>query len=174
MRYLVIPLLVVALAAASTSYASTVQTPSKFSKITKHDQEVLRFFQHHPKLARTAAGGRALAKLLPRVVGELRTLEASKPPAHELLWKCIAGYPGFRPGGGSGESGGSNNARNGRYTGILQMHPDWGYGIVGDASAYTAAEVMAAAEKGYAASGYSSGFLVGQWGATIGPCWRYA
>lgn len=175
MRYATLTLIVVALAATSTSNASTPHSTT-FTKITKHDQQVLRFFQHHPRLARTAAGGKALSRVLPRVVGEIRTLEDARaaepqPVTHERLWKCIAGYPGYRPGGGSGESGGSTNASNGSHFNILQMTNPWaGINPIG----MSADSIMSAAESQYAASGYSHSWLFGQWGQTLGPCMDFA
>lgn len=52
--------------------------PAGASGITKHDRDVLRFFQHHPRLASTPTGGRVLSKLLPRLAAELRSLQAAR------------------------------------------------------------------------------------------------
>lgn len=107
-------------------------------------------------------------------IRELRVIALR--PAHYDGWRCIAGYPGARPGGGPGESGGDNGAVNGQYTGILQMHPDWGEGISGNASAYPVEQVMAAAERGWqhaAEQGRAQSWLIQQWSQTIGPCWGF-
>ena len=58
----VVPLLVAFLFVGLTASASQA------AGITRHDRDVIRFFQHHPKLARTPAGGAALALTLPRVL----------------------------------------------------------------------------------------------------------
>lgn len=169
---------IAAVAAAALLATSAGATAGHHHGITKHDRDVIRFFQHHPRLARTAAGGKALARVLPRVVFliDARLRAKSLTVAHEALWRCIAGYPGARPGGGSGESGGDNGAVNGQYSGILQMHPDWGDGIYGWAGNYTPEQIMHAAELGYSQAqerGILDSWLTGQWGQTIGPCWGY-
>jgi hypothetical protein len=95
---------------------------------------------------------------------------------HEALWRCIAGYPGARSDGESGESRGDNQASNGSHFGILQMTDPWGTGTyrVLDARRLSPQEVMRRAELAYRASGYSRAWLAGQWGATVGACWQYA
>ena len=63
--------------------------------ITRHDRDVIRFFQHHPKLARTPAGGAALALTLPRVLRSLQAAtSASSPLALSGHWR---GPPWPRP-----------------------------------------------------------------------------
>lgn len=88
--------------------------------------------------------------------------KAAQRPAHYAGWMCIHG----------GEGAWYATNPNGHYNG-LQMHWSWGYGIVGNPNDYTPAEILAAAENGYAASGHSRAWLNGQWGQTIGPCWAY-
>lgn len=97
-------------------------------------------------------------------------------PSHIALWRCIAGYPGARPGGGTGESGGYQGASNGTHFNVLQMTMPWGEGsyYVADPIHATADSVIAAAERGYAANGYSRSWLTGQWGQTVGPCLSFA
>jgi len=73
-------------------------------------------------------------------------------PPHHALWVCIGGHEG---------SPTSVNP-NGHY-GMLQMHWNWGYGIVGAASNYSQAAQEWAAERAYEASGRSRSFLIGQW-----------
>jgi hypothetical protein len=51
---------------------------------------------------------------------------------------------------------------NGHYGG-LQMHPGWGYGTSHYASSDSQYVQERAAERGYAASGYSQKWLLGQW-----------
>jgi hypothetical protein len=72
-------------------------------------------------------------------------------PPHHQLWLCIHRY-----------EAGSWQATNGRYRGGLQMHLGWGYGIY-DAAAVSQAQQEWAAERAWAASGYSYSFLAGQW-----------
>lgn len=136
-------------------------------RITRHDRNVIRFFLHHPKLAATPAGGKALAAVLPRVVRTLQAVEAEPTwPAHHQLWLCIHG-------GEAGSWYDQNTGGNGHWGG-LQMHPGWGYGTSYHASDDSQLTQETAAEAGYRASGYSHSWLSGQWGATIGPCWQYA
>ena len=94
-----------------------------------------------------------------------RARAASAWPAHHLLWICLSRHEG---------SPTSVNP-NGHY-GMLQMHAGWGYGTSYHASDDPQIVQEQAAERAYAASGYSSGFLYGQWidydGAT--ECLAYA
>ncbi len=80
----------------------------------------------------------------------------SHPPIpHKALWMCIHS---LEAGSWDNEDTGSN----GHYGG-LQMHWSWGYGILGDPAHYTEQQQLAAAERGYRASGYSQAWLLGQW-----------
>jgi hypothetical protein len=72
-------------------------------------------------------------------------------PPHHQLWLCIHRH-----------EAGSWTATNGRYRGGLQMHLGWGYGIY-DAALVSQAQQEWAAERAFAASGYSYSFLAGQW-----------
>jgi hypothetical protein len=45
---------------------------------------VIQFFQHHPDLASTAAGGKALAAVLPHVVTAVRELQAVEASSSRL------------------------------------------------------------------------------------------
>lgn len=90
---------------------------------------------------------------------------------HVSLWRCIAGYPGARSDGTTGESGGYTGASNGSHFNILQMTDPW-YGI--NPIGMSADAIMAKAEQEYARSGYSHVWLYGQWGATVGNCMGYA
>lgn len=103
-------------------------------------------------------------------------LGALAVPSHLALWRCIAGYPGARPGGGTGESGGYEGASNGSHFNVLQMTRPWGSGsyYISDPASVSAGAVIEAAERGYAANGYSTSWLSSQWGQTISPCWRFA
>lgn len=85
-----------------------------------------------------------------------------EPIVHEALWDCIHGNEG---------AWGAVNP-NGHYNG-LQM--TWGWGpLVGDPNAYAPEQIYRAAEYEYRRSGYSSAWLQGQWGQTIGSCWSHA
>lgn len=128
--------------------------------VTRHDRNVIRFFQHHPKLAATPAGGRALSALLPRVVRTLQARdqqrqEASAWPPHHQLWLCIHSHE-------ASNWQDEDTGHNGHYGG-LQMHPGWGYGTSYYASSDSQLVQEQAAERGYAASGYSQSWLLGQW-----------
>lgn len=87
---------------------------------------------------------------------------AAALPAHNWLWECLlpheGGYPSNQNTGGNGHWGG------------LQMHPGWGYGTSYHASDDPWIVQKQSAERGYAASGYSSAWLWGQWGQTLGNC----
>jgi hypothetical protein len=73
-------------------------------------------------------------------------------PPHHQLWLCIHQH-----------EAGSWSATNGRYRGGLQMHMAWGYGSSYDAARDTQETQEWAAELAYKASGYSHGWLGGQW-----------
>lgn len=147
-----------------------------------HAQGLIRFWENR----RPSAPDRALSAVKPpyevwwhrRQLGWLRselartraalrrTVGPQGFPPHHALWTCISRYEG---------SPTSVNP-NGHY-GMLQMHWNWGYGIVGAASSYSQAAQEWAAERGYAASHYSRSFLYGQWfnyDAAAGPCLQYA
>lgn len=81
-----------------------------------------------------------------------RRAAASAWPAHHQLWICISRFEG---------SPSSINS-NGHY-GMLQMHAGWGYGTSYHASDDPQIVQEQAAERAYAASGYSRSFLYGQW-----------
>lgn len=87
-------------------------------------------------------------------------------PAHDGLWRCISRYEGSP----------SSVNPNGHY-GMLQMHAGWGYGTSDHASDDPQLVQEQAAERAYAASGYSRGFLDGQWfnyDGAAGECLAYA
>lgn len=103
-------------------------------------------------------------------------IAAARRPSHLPLWRCIAGYPGARTDGTTGESGGYSGASNGSHFNVLQMTMPWGQGsyYVADPTKLSADQVIAAAERGYAANNHSRGWLYGQWGQTIGNCMGFA
>ncbi len=101
-----------------------------------------------------------------RLLHRLAAARAAVFPPHRALWECISKYEGAP----------TSVNPNGHY-GMLQMHWNWGYGIVGAASSYTKAEQEWAAERAYAAAGYSTSFLFGQWfdyDNAAGDCLRLA
>lgn len=78
-------------AIAWTSPAGATGPPHQH--LTRHDRQVIRFFQHHPRLAATPAAGRALSRILPRMVSELRSLQAARA-AVPTTWKGSTAYVG--------------------------------------------------------------------------------
>jgi hypothetical protein len=98
-----------------------------------------------------------------RVV-QARLLEATYPE-HHALWECIHE--------GEGSWSDPNSGGNGHYGG-LQMTPGWEGEFSGTADQYSEVQQERFAEDAYRRTGYSRAWLNGQWGQTIGPCWRYA
>ena len=78
---------------------------------------------------------------------------------HTSLWMCIH----------SREGAWNANTGNGFYGG-LQMTYGWLGLIAGRASDLSPSAQMAAAERGYRQSGYSTAWLYGQWPNTAPPC----
>lgn len=112
-----------------------------------------------------AASVRRAARVLRIVDGQLAAARrAAALPAHDALWECLRPHEGSDPGN-------RDTGHNGHWGG-LQMHPGWGYGTSYHASDDPWIVQKQAAERGYAASGYSRSFLIGQWGETIGFCWN--
>lgn len=87
-------------------------------------------------------------------------------PAHNALWECLRPYEGSDPAN-------QDTGNNGHWGG-LQMHPDWGRGTSHHASDDPWIVQKKAAELGYETSGFSSSWLWGQWGQTLGHCVQYA
>lgn len=138
----------------------------------KHAHDVLGFLRTHHDAGTPASRIRVrrahlwLLRFGERELGEARArVLAASYPAHHQLWLCIHRSEGAWNDRDSGH--------NGHYGG-LQMHPGWGYGTSYHASEDSQLTQEWAAERGYAASRYSRGWLNGQWGQTIGPCWGYA
>lgn len=103
------------------------------------------------------------------VIERVRAAEAARLalPAHLSLWRCIE----RGESGGDGVHPGDPNASNGTHFNVLQMTEPW-YGLHPVGLPYSTIET--AAESEYAANHYSSSWLEGQWGQTIGSCWGYA
>jgi hypothetical protein len=158
-RYLIAVLSTIALSLALAPAAQTAPPPS-----AQHDRNVIRFFLHHPKLAHTPNGERALWTVLAHLTEQLRSLQSARAwPAHHQLWLCIH----------SGEGAWDSDTGNGYYGG-LQMTAGWlGY-FPGTANQYTQLQQENYAEQGYKDSGYSRSWLGGQWPNTSPPCLQYA
>lgn len=161
------PLAVCCGAALVCSGVSAAQTTKP--TLTRHDKQVIRFFHHHPRLARTAAGGKALAAVLPHVVEALRSLEDTTPeyPPHHALWECIAKYEAVHvpvsPSHPDGLDWQADAGQRLAHGGGMGFSYNWGHGLIGEAGNYTEAQQEWAAERGYEAAGYSGSFLYGQW-----------
>ena len=138
----------------------SISTAYSASSPVKHAQDVIRFFDHHRKAADTPKGKKLLWNAIHTLDSEIRSLQAVKKaqsefPPHHALWLCIHG-------GEAATWYDHDSGHNGHYGG-LQMSYNWlGY-ISGDAANYSQAQQEWAAEKAWAANGYSSSFLYGQW-----------
>lgn len=126
----------------------------------QHARNVIKFFDHHRKAAGTPTGQRVLWRAIHQLDTALRSLQAVKSqqaifPPHHSLWLCLhqVESPSWSYGAGTNDS----------HSGGLGMMTSWGHGIVGVAGNYTESEQEWAAERGYAASGYSYSFLYGNW-----------
>lgn len=100
------------------------------------------------------------------LLARMRARLAPSSPPHNALWQCLLQHEG------GGDPHNQDTGGNGHWGG-LQMHPGWGYGTSWHASDDPWSTQKWAAERGYAASGYSRAWLEGQWGQTLGYCWRY-
>jgi len=169
--------------ATNTGYAKNLVMPHKHftlkqkiqwqKKIIKHDRWIIATRQVHTiAVTRFARHQLRWTQLeLRRSLQQLSysALDFGSPsgwPLHHKLWDCIGKYEG---------SPTSVNP-NGHY-GLLQMHWNWGYGIVGAASNYSKKDQELAAERGYAASNYNTSFLYDQWfnyDKAEGECLQYA
>lgn len=70
----------VVLSAAAAAAAVLLVAPAQGSPpgITQHDQQVIRFFSHHPALALTPAGQRVLWAVLAHISGQVRSMQAAR------------------------------------------------------------------------------------------------
>jgi len=148
------------LAASSASSASLSRTQVVR---THHAQNLIRFFDHHRKAAETRKGERLLWQAIHTLNSTVRSLQAVATakaetpefPPHHALWVCI-----HRSEASSWYD--HDSGHNGHYGG-LQMAWNWlGY-VNGDAANLSQAQQEWAAEKAWAASGYSYSFLYGNW-----------
>ena len=145
---------------------------------THHAQDVIRFFDHHRKAAQTPTGERMLWRAIHTLNSTVRSLQTVKAvkavkalkavkavkagkaeaptfPPHHALWVCIHAAE-------ASTWYDHDSGRNGHYGG-LQMSWNWLGFIKGDAANYPQAQQEWAAERAWAASGYSTSFLYGQW-----------
>lgn len=119
-----------------------------------HARAVLRVIDARLEAARVAAE-------------EARRLAAL--PAHLALWRCIE----VGESHGDGTHPGDQNASNGTHFNVLQMTDPWGSQKLHPIGLpYDVIEMEA--EREYERSNYSSSWLQGQWGQTIGGCWSHA
>jgi hypothetical protein len=109
----------------------------------------------HAARLQLAAIDRHLALLEARRLAALRARALSAWPAHHSLWLCIHGHE-------AADWQNADTGGNGHFGG-LQMHPGWGYGTSYLASSDSQLVQERAAENGYAASGWSRAWLMGQW-----------
>jgi hypothetical protein len=148
MQRVILLVAVLAFTLPLAAQAQAAQTPAQRA------QHTIAFFDHHRKAAATLNGQRVLWRAIHLLTAATRTVQAEDIyPPHHALWLCIHG----------GETGSWAAVNpNGHYGG-LQMTWGWlGY-IAGDPAAHSQAEQEWAAERAWAANGYSYGFLYGQW-----------
>lgn len=151
-------LIVVALTAAIATSANAA-SQSELRQQVKHAQDVLRFFDNHPVLAKTHAGKVAIRTERWLLRQGRRQLLPIWPP-HHTLWLCIhSGEGGWHQPSHAVDKDGVP-----LYWGGMQMHLNWGE-LVGRASDYTQLQQEWAAEHAYRSSNYSSHFLWQQWAA---------
>lgn len=165
--------------ATSTASAQTLQVSHRpWSKMTSaqkvkvlrlqihKDRSVIRFWRNHqdPTMLDVATKQTHWAKTSLRISTHNlhKYVVASRVggwPPHHNLWMCE-----YRHEASTAPLGWHNrdSGHNGHYGG-MQMHYNWGYGIVGYAYNYSQLEQEWAAERGYKANGYSHTWLTGQW-----------
>lgn len=152
-----------ALVFATLSGASANSPVGK--KQINHARHVIKFFEHHPKQAATPSGQKALigaAHVLDSAVRSLQAVKAAREkasaefPPHHALWVCIQRFEGPW----NSRAGDTNIYE---HYGGLQMTWNWMKLIHGNAGNLSQAEQEWAAEKAWAANGYSYSFLYGQW-----------
>lgn len=151
------------------THLSVKQKVAYFERSIHKDKTAIAWALKHRHLAGVNKTLRWYRKALIRhkklyVRYKAKLIAASWPP-HHALWLCIHRYEGAWDD--------PNSGNNGHYGG-LQMTPGWlGY-FSGTANNYSQFQQEWFAERGYRDSGYSRGWLAGQWGQTIGPCWQHA
>lgn len=86
-------LTIVMAAVAAACVLATTAGASGTTGLTKHDNDVIRFFDHHPRLAATPAGGRSLRHIIHRAVNTIRSLQAARA-ALPTTWRDSVNYVG--------------------------------------------------------------------------------
>lgn len=130
-----------------------------------HARQVIAFFDHHPRQARTPAGARAVLKAahtLDSTVRSLQTIKAAKAaefPPHHALWLCIEPFEGPHDSNPWSWGAGTSWA----HSGGLGMNYDWGYGMTVAAGSYPESVQEWAAERWWADQGYSWQALYDAW-----------
>lgn len=75
----------VAVAATALLLAAPASSSTP-SHVTRHDRQVIRFFAHHPRLAHTPAGQRALWKLMGHVADAVRSMQSAYAVGSATTW----------------------------------------------------------------------------------------
>jgi len=162
-----------ALNVTNTGYAKNLVMPHKHftlqqriqwqRKIIRHDRWVIRTrVIHRSSLVNFSTNQLRWTRLeLRQSLAQLSSSSlvfgslSSTWPLHHSLWSCIHNHE-------ASDWQNNDTGHNGHYGG-LQMHPGWGYGTSYYASNDSQFIQERAAENGYAASGYSKIWLMGQW-----------
>lgn len=116
--------LLIATAAAVAALTLTATAGASYSHgLTKHDRQVIRFFQHHPRAAASPEGGRILSRLLPRALAEIRSLQAVPPDCRggASPAACAWYFDGATQCEVSYEGGWTSVSPDGTYHGRFQM-----------------------------------------------------
>lgn len=165
--------------ATSTATAHWIKTPGQIKHLhlstqgkinayqlnINHSKGAISFIKHHPQYYTFKQWLLLLRDhkwLIKYSVNKINRLRYTLLPAHYNGWMCIH----------RSEGAWYSDTGNGFYNG-LQMTYNWGNGIVGNPNNYTPLQIMWAAERGYRSSGYSHGWLSGQWPNTYPPCSSY-
>lgn len=69
-----------AVAAAALTLAAGAGAASP-AQMSRHDRDLVRFFDHHPRLARTPAGARELRRIIGHLETTIRTLQTARVSA---------------------------------------------------------------------------------------------
>lgn len=160
MKQVVVCVLIAVALAVGLASSANAASQAELRQQVKHAQDVLRFFDNHPVLAKTHAGKVAI-RTQRWLLRQGRHLITPIWPPHHTLWLCIH----------SGEGGWHQASHAVGYDGVslywggMQMHADWGYGTSHHASDDSQLTQEWAAEHAYRASNYSSHFLWQQWAA---------
>lgn len=75
-----------AAAVAAVLLTATASSAPPHHSITQHDRQVIRFFNHHPRLAHTRAGEHALWQVVGHVADALRSLQTAYVVSTSTTW----------------------------------------------------------------------------------------